>query len=153
LPIPFAKTNLGTVLQETQANGGMLSNGVSMLGRGLGRSLIAGTGGMAGKGSELAFDTATGQYRGKMQHAPTGIFEAGVQTGTQGLIEGAAEAKAAPHAPPHGAAAHDETTPRPAAHPEADQEVRAPLSPLDAEGPPAPPRTPGATDARVGDEE
>lgn len=83
---------IGDRLQQLSTQRGGMAAITAMLARGGARSVISGLGGMAGRGAELAVDSATHRYRGDFGDALVSMGEAGLQAAVQGLGEGAGEA-------------------------------------------------------------
>jgi hypothetical protein len=79
---------------SASTGGGPLAASSAMVRRGLTKAAISGVGGMAGRGTELAYDAATGKYRGDAGDALIEIGKAGGHSFVQGFGEGAAEAVA-----------------------------------------------------------
>ncbi|MFO1322813.1 MAG: hypothetical protein U1F15_02005 [Burkholderiales bacterium] len=128
------EATLGNKLAGMSASGGVVRGSMSVLGRGLGRSALNAAGGMAGRGSEILFDTATGRFQGSRRDALASIGEAGTHSAFQGFFEGAAEAG--------GQRYHDARNRPPAAA--RDDPARRAVPAPDAEGhPPAPRPRPG----------
>jgi hypothetical protein len=82
---------LGQRLQGLAAEGGLAKSLGSAALRGVGRSAISATSGMAGHATEILFDAATGKYHGDAGDALAAIGEAGLHSAIQGFGEGAAE--------------------------------------------------------------
>ncbi|QHE85174.1 hypothetical protein [Hydrogenophaga sp. BPS33] len=75
------------------ATGGGAMGSLGAMGRrGLTRGLVQAAGGVAGRGTELAFDSATGRFKGDMGDALLQMGQAGLQSFAQGIGEGGAEA-------------------------------------------------------------
>ncbi len=77
---------------NASTGGGVLRSGGAMLARGTARAVISGSGGMIGRGAELATDAALGRYKGDIGDALLEMGHAGIQAAIQGMGEGAAEA-------------------------------------------------------------
>ncbi|KQU77056.1 hypothetical protein ASE08_04925 [Rhizobacter sp. Root16D2] len=83
---------LGPKLQALSAEGGPAAALRAVALRGAGRALIAGTGGMVGKGTEILFDKATGKFHGRGEDALWEVGKAGLHSAVQGFGEGSSEA-------------------------------------------------------------
>lgn len=92
--MPFKGDNLGNAIQGMSTAGGVVRGGLGMLGRGVGRSAISTAGAVAGRGSELLFDSSTGEFHGDTHDVLMSLGEAGGHSAMQGFFEGTAEAPA-----------------------------------------------------------
>lgn len=85
-------TAISQRLQNLAASGGLLRGGGAILLRGGARALIAGTGGMAGRTTEVLAEAAAGRFHGDAGDALHEIGKAGLHAAIQGFGEGGAEA-------------------------------------------------------------
>lgn len=84
---------IGTGMQAS-TGGGWAASARAVGARSLTRGLIGGLGGVAGRGTELAYDAATGKFHGDAGQVWSELGIAGARSTVQGLGEGAVEARA-----------------------------------------------------------
>lgn len=77
---------------NASAEGGFLATAGNVAGRGLTRGAISSLGGMAGRATELAYDSRTGRFKGDVGDALIDIGHAGAHAFVQGIGEGMGEA-------------------------------------------------------------
>jgi hypothetical protein len=86
------RVTIGSLMQSLGKSGRMPEQ---MVLRGLLRAASSSVGAMAGRGTEIGFDAASGRFRGNARDAFESILETGWQTSLRGFAEGMAEAPAA----------------------------------------------------------
>jgi hypothetical protein len=119
-------TGLGKAMQKLATSADATKSLLAIGGRGLGRGLISFTGGVAGRTTELLWDSATGKYKGSMEDAYESIKESGGQALLQGVAEGAGEAKGQRIHNEHVAAERALARPTPARGPDVHEPAAPP---------------------------
>lgn len=78
----------GQKLQNLAFEGGMVKSVSNMLLRGAGQSIVSTAGGLVGTGTDLAFDAATGKFKGSWHDAMNTLQIAGRDAAIRGFFEG-----------------------------------------------------------------